>query len=119
MEKIYRCMCIDDDRIFVEIIKRFVDQIDFLELVDVFHDPIKGILAIDKDKPDILFLDVDMPNLDGFETIEAMEDPPKIIVISSHWEHKEELLEAGADKFVVKPIRNATELEKIVKEVID
>ena len=119
MDKTYRCVCIDDDLIFGEIMKKFIEQIDFLELIAVYHDPIKGILAMDKENPDILFLDVDMPNLDGFETIEAIEDLPKVIVISSHWEQREELLAAGAAKFIVKPLRSPEELARIVKEVME
>jgi len=119
MNKKYKCVVIDDDMIFGEIMRKFIDQIDFLELVDVYHDPIKGILAMDKESPDILFLDVDMPNLDGFETLEAIEDLPKVIVISSHWEHREELLAAGAAKFIVKPIRSPEELARITKEAIE
>lgn len=119
MDKIYKCLCLDDDQIFGEIIKKFIARIDFLELVGVYHDPIKGVLAIDKDSPDILFLDVDMPNLDGFEIIAAIEDLPKVIVISSHWERREELLAAGAARFIIKPLPNPEELAKIVKEVID
>ena len=120
MSKKYTCICIDDDQIFVEIIKTFIKQIDWLELIGAYSNPIEAVLAMDKQKPDILFLDLDMPNLTGYETLEAIDGAlPKVIMISSHWEQEQEMLEAGAAKYVKKPIRNAQQLEQIVQEVVN
>lgn len=114
----YSCICIDDDKMFNEILEQYIKRVDFLELLGTYSNPIEGVMAIDKLKPDILFLDVDMPEINGFTTIDALEHKPMIIMVSSHWEHEKELLEAGAAKFVMKPIVSPDHLIQIVKEVV-
>lgn len=115
----YTCICIDDDKMFNEILEQYIKRIDFLELLGTFSNPIEGVMAIDKLKPDILFLDVDMPEINGFTTIDALEHKPIIIMVSSHWEHEKELLQAGAAKFVMKPIVSPDHLVQIVNEVVE
>ena len=114
----YKCIAIDDDRIYNELMEKYIEQIDYLELIGTYNDPIMGIVAIDRDKPDLVFLDVEMPGVNAFATMEALEEKPAIVVVSSHWEHEERLLAAGASKFVVKPIRNVKHLEEITREVL-
>lgn len=114
----YSCVCIDDDKMFNEILEQYIKRVDFLELAGTYSNPIEGVMAIDKLKPDILFLDVDMPEINGFTTIDALDHKPIIIVVSSHWEHERELLAVGAAKFVMKPIVSAEHLAQIVKSVI-
>ncbi|MEO9803375.1 MAG: response regulator [Reichenbachiella sp.] len=114
----YSCVCIDDDKMFNEILEQYIKHVDFLEFLGAYSNPIEGVMAIDKLKPDILFLDVDMPEINGFTTIDALEHKPIIVMVSSHWEHEKELLEAGAAKFVMKPIVSPEHLAQIVNEVV-
>lgn len=114
----YSCVCIDDDKMFNEILEQYIHRVDFLEFKGAYSNPIEGVMAIDKLKPDILFLDVDMPEISGFTTIDALEHRPIIIMISSHYEHERDLLKAGAAKFVMKPIASPDHLSQIVKEVL-
>ena len=115
----YSCLCIDDDKMFNEILEQYIKRIDFLDFLGAYSNPIQGVMAIDKLKPDILFLDVDMPEINGFTTIEALEHKPIIIMVSSHYEQERELLKAGAARFVTKPIANPEHLSEIVKGVLE
>lgn len=117
-QKKYTCICIDDDRIYTEIMEKYINQIDFLELIGTYNRPIDGVVAIDKHKPDLLFLDVEMPQINAFATIEALDELPAIVVISSHWEHEDKLLAMGAKKFVMKPIKNVKHLEEVAREAL-
>ncbi len=114
----YSCVCIDDDKMFNEILEQYIKRLDFLEFIGAYSNPIEGVMAIDKLKPDILFLDVDMPEISGFTTIDALEHKPIIIMVSSHYEHERELLKAGATKFVTKPIMSPDHLANIVKSAL-
>jgi two-component SAPR family response regulator len=119
MTKKYTCISIDDDKIYTELMEKIIGQIDFLELLGTYNDPIMGVMAIEKEKPDLVFLDVEMPGINAFAAIDALEELPVIVVVSSHWEHEEKLLAAGAKKLVVKPIKSVTHLEEIAKEVLE
>lgn len=99
--------------------EKYIEQVDFLELIATYNDPIMGVMAIDKEKPDLVFLDVEMPGINAFAAMEALDEKPAIVVLSSHWEHEKALLEAGAKKFVVKPIKNIAHLESIAREVLE
>ncbi|MFY0626091.1 MAG: response regulator [Reichenbachiella sp.] len=118
MAKKFTCICIDDDWIYNEIMEKYISEIDFLELVGTYDRPIDGVVAIDKHKPDLIFLDVEMPQINAFDTIEALEELPVIVVLSSHWEHEEKLLAMGVKKFVMKPIKNVDHLAAIAREVL-
>jgi len=114
----YSCVCIDDDKMFNDILEQYINRVDFLEFVGAYSNPIEGVMAIDKLKPDILFLDVDMPEISGFTTIDALDHKPIIVMVSSHYEHERELIQAGAAKFVMKPIVSPDHLAQILKEVL-
>lgn len=114
----YKCIAIDDDKIYTELMERYIEQIDFLELIQTFNDPVMGVMAIEKESPDLVFLDFEMPGINAYDTIGALEKLPAIVVVSSHWEHETELLEMGVKKFVVKPIRSAKHMEEIAKEAL-
>lgn len=116
--KKYSCIAIDDDRIYTELMERYVEQIDFLDLKASYNDPLMGVLAIERDEPDLVFLDFEMPGINAFDTIQAVEKLPAVVVISSHWEHEAELLELGVKKFVAKPIKSVQHLASIAKEAL-
>ncbi len=78
------CISIDDDRLFLRILESHLEEIEGIELLDSFDNPVKGIMQVVKQKPDILFIDWDMPNLDGFETLETLDKKPKVIMISAN-----------------------------------
>ncbi len=113
-------MVVDDDPTYTDIMERFISQIDCLTLRNSFNNPIEAILDIEKNgTPDLLFLDVHMPQIDAFTTIEALDPKPKIIIVSSHWQYEDKLIQEGADKFIQKPITDSKQLEKIVLDVME
>jgi len=114
----YSCICIDDDKLFLNIISQFIENIGYLDLIDTFSNPMQAMVKIDQLHPEILFLDIDMPEIDAFKMIEAFDYNPIIIMISSHWEHVDKLKKMGVHAFITKPLREPEELSRIVKKVI-
>lgn len=114
----YSCICIDDDKLFLNIISQFIDRIDYLELTATFSNPMQALVQIDQLKPDMLFLDIDMPEIDAFKIIDSLDYNPIIIMISSHWEHVDKLKEMGVHAFITKPLRGVEELSRIVEKVL-
>ncbi|MEQ9290306.1 MAG: response regulator [Cyclobacteriaceae bacterium] len=117
MEKI-KCVAIDDDPLFLDILKFYCRKLDYVDLLATYENPIEGAVGVVKLKPDLLFLDIEMPYLNGFETVSALDLKPKIIVISSHTEYDLDLLKFDVAKFVTKPLGGIREFDSILKEVV-
>lgn len=88
--KTYRCIAIDDDPLFLEQLESFVEEIDWLTLVHKFINPVKAATAIIREKPDIVFLDIEMPYIDGYGLLDwiypklkEMDKTPTVVVISA------------------------------------
>lgn len=95
-----------------------MDSLSFVDLVESHTNPVAGALAVVNQEPDLLFLDVEMPYVDGFETIEMLKNRPKTIVISSHESSHESVKMIKPDAFISKPIKKE-ELEKILLELLE
>lgn len=99
------CLAIDDDPLFLKLIKTYIEEINNVELIGHFTNPIDGVLAVVKTKPDIILLDIEMPYMDGFETLGTLDKVPKVIVISGHLNNPN-LPDFKVDKFLSKRSMN-------------
>lgn len=104
MEKL-RCIVLDDEPIGREIIENFVKEIDFLELVDSFEDPVKALMFLESNKVDLIFSDIQMPKINGLDLVKSLENPPVIIFITAHRDFALDGFETGATDYLVKPVR--------------
>lgn len=75
-----------------------------IDLVNTYTDPIQGSAGIILDQPDILFLDIEMPEFNGIQILSALKRPPKVIVVSSNPDYKDKALGLNALAFIRKPI---------------
>lgn len=94
---------IDDDPTSILMVSQLVDKVEDLELVNTYQDAVKGAAGIVLDKPDILFLDIEMPEFNGIEIMRSLLKPPKIIVISGNPNFKDKALDLNAVAFISKP----------------
>jgi len=104
MEKL-RCIVLDDEPIGREIIENFVKEIDFLELVDSFEDPVKALMFLESNNVDLIFSDIQMPKINGLDLVKSLENPPVIIFITAHRDFALDGFETGATDYLVKPVR--------------
>lgn len=105
-----RVVIADDNREFSEILTRFISSYEEFEVVGVAKDGIEALDVIDREKPDVLILDIIMPHLDGLEVLERLHgfgdsNFPKVIVLSAVGQDKitQRAIELGAHYYVVKP----------------
>ena len=117
MEK-YTAIAIDDDHVFLTILQKLMDTLSFVDLIEVHSNPVSGALAVVNKEPDILFLDIEMPYVDGFETIEMLKNRPKTIVISSHQSSHESVRLIRPDAYLSKPIDRQA-LEKTIRGLFE
>lgn len=113
-----KCIAIDDDTLFLKVLINYFHGYDGMDLIEVFDNPVEGVMSVVKKKPDVLLLDIEMPYLDGFETLSTLDKKPKIIVISGHLNNPD-LPKIGIDKYLSKSaLRDPEILRKAILEVM-
>lgn len=100
---VIRAIAIDDDPTSTLALKQVIEGIKGLELVNTFDDAIKGAAGIILEKPDLIFLDIEMPEFNGLEIMKSLVNPPKIIVVSGNNEFESRAMALNAVTFISKP----------------
>lgn len=99
-----KVVILDDDKISREIIRSYINFTDFLTLEAEFDNPIEAIKGIEKLDCDLIFLDIEMPQMSGIDFIEAAKNIPQVIIISSKAEYAAESYNYDVTDYLVKPI---------------
>jgi len=99
------CIIIDDELLAVRLLESYVKKTPELELLASFTDSIKAVNAIKALKPDLLFLDIQMPNIDGMELAHCLPEKTRVVFTTAFKEYAFESYEVNALDFLLKPIR--------------
>jgi DNA-binding LytR/AlgR family response regulator len=99
------CIIIDDDKLSCKVIGDFVKKSSSLTLIGAYSDSIEARNILTKRHDiDLLFLDIEMPEMDGFEFIGSLENPPNIIIISSGENYAAKAFDFNVVDYLVKPV---------------
>ena len=99
------CMIVDDEPLAVKLLESFVAKTPDLELLGSFTDSVEAINAIREKRPQLLFLDIQMPDLNGMELAHMLPEGTKVIFTTAFKEYAFESYEVSALDFLLKPIR--------------
>lgn len=94
---------IDDEPLARDIVKAYLAGFPQIEVVAECKDGFEGLKAIQEFQPDLLFLDIQMPKINGFELLELVEDPPAVIFTTAYDEYAIQAFEAHAVDYLLKP----------------
>ncbi|MBB4800520.1 DNA-binding LytR/AlgR family response regulator [Flavobacterium nitrogenifigens] len=103
--KKYTCVIIDDDEIDRLTAVSYAKKFPVLDIVGVFESAEDAVPFLEKEKIDILFLDIDMPGLNGIEFRKQALDVPVCVFITAHPEHAVESFQIETLDFIVKPLK--------------
>ncbi len=103
MRKI-RCLIVDDEPLALELIEDYVLKTPFLELVNKFNSPFQAIDALQSEKIDLIFLDIQMPGLSGIDFSKLLHNGPKVIFTTAYSQYALEGFKVDALDYLVKPI---------------
>jgi two-component system LytT family response regulator len=109
-----RTLIVDDETPARERLKRLLAGIKGIELVGEAVDGAQAVEMVETLSPDLVLLDIQMPGLDGFGVIEALEDPPPIIFVTAYDEYAIRAFEVNALDYLLKPFSRAR-LEKAIR----
>jgi len=117
----YNCIIVEDEPLAAEVLQDYIKQVPFLQLRAVCEDAIYALEVLQKEKIDLIFLDIHLPKLKGFDFIRTLKHPPAIIITSAYHEYALQGYEYNVVDYLLKPIefsRFLTAVNKI-KEATD
>jgi len=98
-----RALIIDDEPLARMVVKEYLQNFSEIELIQECNDGFEGLKAIQQHQPDLIFLDVQMPKINGFEMLELVEQPPAVIFTTAFDEYAIKAFEAHAVDYLLKP----------------
>lgn len=120
METNINAIIIEDEKLSRELIKNYLKDFSDLSIVKECSNGFEGIKAINELNPDLVFVDIQMPKLNGFEMLELFDTKPEIIFITAHNEYAIKAFELNAVDYLLKPYskeRLISAVEKAVKRI--
>lgn len=98
-----KAILIDDEPLARSILKEYLKQYSDIEIVQECGDGFEGVKAITQHQPGLIFLDVQMPKINGFEMLELLEKPPAVIFTTAFDDYAMQAFEAHAIDYLLKP----------------
>lgn len=99
-----KCLIIDDEPLAINVIKNYLEQIEAFEVINTFGNAIDGLNFLKTNTVDVIFLDINMPVLDGINFIKSLGAPPLVIITTAYEEFAAETYELDVLDYLVKPI---------------
>lgn len=103
MMKQLRVFIVEDELPAQKLLAMWVKSIPQLHLCGIYADGFSALKAIQTEKPDLVFLDIEMPKLNGLEILELLENPPQIIFTTAYHEYAVKAFELEAIDYLLKP----------------
>ncbi len=114
-----RAIIVDDERLARKELKSLLKDYHEIEIVDECSSPDEAISSIKKHDPDLLFLDIQMPEKTGFDLLQELEKTPKVIFVTAYDEFALKAFEVNALDYLMKPVdpeRLKETLQKVINE---
>ncbi|MET0362433.1 MAG: LytTR family DNA-binding domain-containing protein [Sphingobium sp.] len=113
-----RTILVDDESLAIQGLQLRLEPFDDVEIIDTCTNGREAIRSIKTHKPDLVFLDIQMPGFDGFSVVQGMMDvePPLFVFVTAYHDHALRAFEAQAVDYLVKPVepqRLADALERV------
>jgi DNA-binding LytR/AlgR family response regulator len=111
------CIIIDDDPIILKQLSSFIYKSDLLNLKGMYRNPVEAFDAIQRNNIDLIFLDIEMPEMSGLEYLEEYKTKYHIIVISGDRKYALDTFEYGVLDYLLKPIEYSRFIKSVNKSI--
>lgn len=109
-----KCVIIDDDKLSRNFLERLCQKLPELEVIATYESALSAVDQINKDNDiDLLFLDIHMPELDGFDFLKTLKNPPRVIFTTSDESRALEAFEVEAVDYLIKPVSLTRLIESV------
>jgi two-component system, LytTR family, response regulator len=99
-----KCIAIDDEPPALEVIKEYAGQFPGLQLIQTFDDAVSGGEFLRRHPVDLLFVDINMPDVTGLDLVRSLKEKPMIIFTTAHKKYAHDGFELDAIDYLLKPI---------------
>lgn len=96
-------IAIDDEPIALDVVRSHASKVPFIELVGTFTNAFDAITFLQKNKTDLIFLDIKMPDINGIDFLNSLSNPPMVIFTTAYSEHAVKSFELDAIDYLLKP----------------
>src|SRR6188474_2223007 len=100
----YNCIIVEDEPLAAEVVKDYILQVPFLQFKGICTDALYAMDLLQKEKIDLVFLDIHLPKLKGLDFIKALKKPPQVIITSAYQEYALQGYELNVVDYLLKPI---------------
>ncbi len=99
-----RCLIIDDEPLAREGIANYAQEIDFLEVAGTCSNPLEASVLMGKSEIELLFLDIQMPKINGIDFLKSLKNPPMVIITTAYPSYALEGYQLDVIDYLLKPI---------------
>ncbi len=112
----WKTLIIDDEQLARQRIKRLLAKYEEINIVAEAENGAEGLLMIHQHQPQLIFLDIEMPVLNGFELLSKLSNPPKVVFTTAYDQYAIKAFEEGSIDYLLKPIETER-LDKTIKKL--
>jgi len=110
-----KCLVVDDEPFARDLIGGYIQQTPFLELAASFSNPFKALAYLTANHVDLLFLDINMPELSGMQLLKSLPSAPKVVFTTAYSEFAAESYDLNAVDYLIKPVKYERFLKAVNK----
>lgn len=108
-----KCALVDDEPLAIRVLENHIEKIDSMEVVSVCNNAMEFLDALKNKKIDLVFLDIQMPNLTGIEMLKTLPEPPAVVITTAYRNYAIDAFELDVLDYLLKPIT----FERLLKAV--
>lgn len=101
---VLNCVIVDDEPLAIAIIEGYLSRLPYINVVGKFKSALPVYQFLKNNKVDLLFLDIEMPNLTGIDFIKSLDSPPKIVLTTANRNYAIEGFNLNVDDYILKPV---------------
>lgn len=97
------CIIIDDDPLSCKVLEKLISKVNDINLIATYNSAVEALPALQNDVADLIFLDIEMPEMSGIELLNTLENQPQIIIVSSKEKYALDAFDLNVTDYLLKP----------------
>lgn len=98
------CLVIDDEQLAIDVIAAYIPKVPFLRLAGTYTNPVDALIQLKNEKIDLIFLDIQMPQLSGLQFMKLLQSNVQVIIVSAYNEFAIQGFENDVTDYLLKPV---------------